>query len=469
MLRVLLVLFLVALFAPGYFFADDRYWLELFTRYMALALFALSVDLIWGYTGLMSLGQGLFFGMGVYAVGYSLMFQKACLDADMPLVQQANMPRYPLLSSLPDWTGYLVHIWFAISLAVAIPVVFGAVFGYFTFLRRIKGVYFSLITQALLLAFFTLTDNNLPITGGRVGMPYLPRLKLFGHEFQMVGQYFLTVGILCVCFLVSLAMMRSKFGKVLTAIRDSEYRVLALGYNTAMYKTFIFAYAAGMAGIAGALYVASLRTAGPDVMHAELLDRGRHPRRRRRARDAGRGDPRGRPRQPRQDDDQRQVRARPGPSSSARSSSLVVLLLPDGILGGLDSLSQRLRRPGVTPTELAILLERGPSWVSRTTAPLPDQILQIENVTVAFSGFTAINDLTFAHPPRRVARRHRPQRGRQDDPPRRDHRQDPAAQRQRLDDESVRLPQRPDAPARRRPSPASASAASSRRRTCSRA
>jgi urea transport system permease protein len=258
--------FLIVLFLPAYFFSDDRYWLPLFTRYMALALFALSVDLIWGYTGLMSLGQGLFFGAGVYAVGYSLMFQKACTDADVPLIQQTNMPRFPLLSSLPDWVGYLVYIWFAIALAVIVPVVVASLFGYATFQRRIKGVYFSLITQALLLAFFTLTDSNLPYTGGRVGMPYLPRLKLFDHEFQMLDQYLLTAGMLSVCFLVSLALVRSKFGKVLTAIRDSEYRVLALGYNTAMYKTFVFAYAAALAGIAGALYVSSLRTAGPDVM-----------------------------------------------------------------------------------------------------------------------------------------------------------------------------------------------------------
>lgn len=260
------VLFVITLFLPAYFFDDDRYWLPLFTRYMALALFALSVDLIWGYTGLMSLGQGLFFGAGVYAVGYSLMFQKACTDADMPLVQQANMPRFPLLSSLPDWVGYLVNIWVAIPLAIIVPIGVASLFGYLTFQRRIKGVYFSLITQALLLAFFTLTDSNLPYTGGRVGMPYLPRLTLFGHEFKMLDQYYLTAGMLSVCFLVSLALVRSKFGKVLTAIRDSEYRVLALGYNTAMYKTFIFAFAAALAGIAGALYVSALRTAGPDVM-----------------------------------------------------------------------------------------------------------------------------------------------------------------------------------------------------------
>ena len=249
------------------------------------------------------------------------MFQKACDDADMPLVQQANMPRFPLLSSLPDWVGYLVHIWLAIPLAVIVPVLVATLFGYATFQRRIKGVYFSLITQALLLAFFTLTDSNLPYTGGGVGMPYLPRLKLFGHEFQMLDQYYLTVGMLSVCFLLSLALVRSKFGKVLTAIRDSEYRVMALGYNTAMYKTFIFAYAAAVAGIAGGLYVSCPADGGPDVHAARLFDRDPHPGGGRRPRHALRRHHRGRARQLRQDDHQRQVRHATGPSCSVCCSS----------------------------------------------------------------------------------------------------------------------------------------------------
>jgi urea transport system permease protein len=260
------LLFAGLLFVPGVYFSDDPYWLGLFTRYMALALFALSVDLIWGYTGLMSLGQGVFFGAGVYAVGYSLMFQEACRQQDKLLIQQSPMPRYPLLSSLPDWTGYMVHIWVAIAVGVIVPALLATVFGYCAFRRRIKGVYFSLITQALLLAFYTLADNQLPYTGGRVGIPSLPRLELFGHVFKMPDTYYLTAGVLAVCFLVSLLLVHSKFGKVLTAIRDSEYRVLALGYNTAMYKTFIFVYAAVIASLAGMLYVSSLRSAGADPM-----------------------------------------------------------------------------------------------------------------------------------------------------------------------------------------------------------
>jgi urea transport system permease protein len=264
-------LFLVALFLPAYFFAGDRYWLPLFTRYMALAIFALSVDLIWGYTGLLSLGQGLYFGLGVYAVGYSLKLQQAWHAAGRttPYVPGPDMPlpdfmAYCRLPHVPAWIQPLIDVRLALFLAVFLPTVAATLFGLVTFRLRIKGVFFSLVTQALLLAVFTLVDNNQPITGGRVGMTYLNKLELFGAKFQMLSMYYLVTGTLVVAFLGCALLTRSKFGRILTAIRDNENRVLALGYNTAMYKTFIFAVAGGLAGLAGALYVAAMGTAGPD-------------------------------------------------------------------------------------------------------------------------------------------------------------------------------------------------------------
>ncbi len=134
------------------------------------------------------------------------------------------------------------------------------------FWRRIKGVYFSLLTQAFLLATFTVVDEKLTYTGGRVGMPGLCKLELLGHTFTGVSLFYLAATVLCVCFLGCLALVNSRFGKVLSAIRDSEFRVLALGYNTALYKAFVFALAGALAGLAGALYVAERRTAGPDVI-----------------------------------------------------------------------------------------------------------------------------------------------------------------------------------------------------------
>jgi urea transport system permease protein len=263
------LLFLAALFLPALLFPRDRYWLPLFTRFMALALFALSVDLIWGYTGLLSLGQGLYFGLGVYAVGYSLKLQQAATAAGMPFEASPDMAlpdfmSYCGLSHVPFWVAPLINIWLALALALILPTLVAMLFGVVTFRRGIKGVYFALITQALLLAVFTLVDNQQPYTGGRVGMTYLARPQLFGITWQMLNLYLLVTSILVVVFIACALLMHSKFGRVLTALRDNENRVLALGYNTALYKTFIFTLAGGLAGLAGVLYTFALRTAGPD-------------------------------------------------------------------------------------------------------------------------------------------------------------------------------------------------------------
>src|SRR5205814_663058 len=123
-----------------------------------------------------------------------------------------------------------------------------------------------LITQALVLAVYIAVVNQQPYTGGVVGMTYLAKLELFGHKFEMTSMYYLIAGALVAAFLACAALIHSKFGKVLTAIRDNEYRVLALGYNTALYKTFIFALAGSLSGLAGALFVSAYGTTGPDSL-----------------------------------------------------------------------------------------------------------------------------------------------------------------------------------------------------------
>jgi urea transport system permease protein len=325
-----LLIFAALLIGPILVFGGSKYWLPIFTRVMALAIFALATDLVWGYTGLLSLGQGLYFGLGAYAVAYSLKMKQAAMEADLPPGTPA-MPDFMVwcrLAKVPDWIAPLTNIWTALALAILAPTLLAMQFGLFTFRPRLRtrgallsslavflvamapmaywwkapllahpltalfvalllptlllvglvipgarigGVYFSLVTQALLLAVFLLVDNQQPYTGGRVGMPYLAHLELFGHDFRDLKEmYWLVTGSLAVCFLLCLWLVHSKFGKVLTAIRDSETRTLALGYNSAMYKTFVFALAGAMSGFAGALYTATQRTVGP----TEVLDIG---------------------------------------------------------------------------------------------------------------------------------------------------------------------------------------------------
>jgi urea transport system permease protein len=261
--------FLAVLYVPVFVFDDDPYWLPLCARYMAVALFALSVDIIWGYTGLLSLGQGLYFGLGAYAIAYSLKLQKAAVDAGKPLTITSDMalPDFMMwcrVPAVPGWIAPLINIWVAIAAAIIVPTLVAALFGLVTFRRGIKGVYFSLITQAVVLAVFTLVVNQQPYTGGVVGMPNLPPLELLGQKFKMVPLYYLITTTLVVCFLVCYVIMNGKVGKLLTGVRDNENRILALGYNTAMYKTFAFVLAGAIAGLAGALYVAAQRTVGPE-------------------------------------------------------------------------------------------------------------------------------------------------------------------------------------------------------------
>jgi urea transport system permease protein len=267
--RVFATLCLLALFLPLYFFGDDKYWLPLFTRYMALALFALSVDLIWGYAGLLSLGQGIYFGFGVYAIGYYLKLARTAQAADMPTgtVLLPDFMEYCRLPEVPFWVAPLADIRVALLAAVLLPTLTATLFGFVTFRLRIKGVYFALITQALLLAVFTLVINQQAYTGGVVGMTYLAKLELFGYRFTMTSLYLLVTGTLVACYLACAWLMSTKFGRILQAIRDNEYRVQALGYDTAMYKTFVFALGGLLAGVAGVLYAATTGTAGPDTLN----------------------------------------------------------------------------------------------------------------------------------------------------------------------------------------------------------
>ncbi|HZU37287.1 MAG TPA: urea ABC transporter permease subunit UrtC [Gemmataceae bacterium] len=261
-----LLLFVAALAVPVLLFADDRYWLPIITRSLAIAIFALSVDLVWGYTGLLSLGQGLYFGLGAYMVAYALNLQKAAQErGGAPGTALTDFMIACRVEEVPAWMAPLANIWLAVALAILLPTIVATLFGYVAFRVRIKGVFFSLITQAMTLAVFTFVVNQQPYTGGIVGMPGLARLELFGHRFNsQVEMYWLIAGSLVVCFALCLGLVRSKFGKVLTAIRDNETRTLALGYDTAMYKTFVFAAAGALAGFAGALYTAVQRTVGPE-------------------------------------------------------------------------------------------------------------------------------------------------------------------------------------------------------------
>ena len=241
---------------------------------MALALFALSVDLIWGYTGLLSLGQGLYFGLGAYAVGYSLKLQQAAHAAGKPLLAGPDMAmpdfmEYCRLPGVPAWIAPLINIWLALGLAVLLPLAVATIFGLVTFRLRIKGVFFALITQALVLAVYTLVVNQQPYTGGVVGMTYLAKLELFGHKFVMADMYFLVTTVLVVCFLACAILVHTKFGQILTAIRVP----VTTGEKTAYLKVKQSASGFAIAGVAVRLRMDGQKCAAAYVGITGVADR----------------------------------------------------------------------------------------------------------------------------------------------------------------------------------------------------
>ena len=242
------------------------YAVALVGKMMCYALCALAMDLIWGYSGILSLGHGLFFSLGDYAMGMYLMRQigldgnyKSELPDFMVFLDWKVLPWHWALSDSFVATLFLI---------VLVPGVLAWVFGYFAFRSRIKGVYFSIITQALTYAAMLLFFRNETGFGGNNGFTDFKRilnLPLATPSMRM-GLFVLTALTLLVCFLVARYLVRSKFGRVLQAIRDAESRVMFSGYSPLPYKLTIWVISAVMCGIAGALYVPQVGIINPSEM-----------------------------------------------------------------------------------------------------------------------------------------------------------------------------------------------------------
>ena len=229
--------------------------LNLFGKFLAYAILALGIDLIWGYAGVLSLGQGVFFGLGAYAMGMHLM-----LEIGTQGVYRNALPDFMVWNQVKDlplfWRPFFSAP-FTLLAVVGVPGTVAFVFGYFTFRSRIKGVYFSIITQALALSAWLLFNRNALNLGGTNGLSGFK--TVFGFTLNSAatqrGLYVATALTLCGAYLLCRWITRSPAGRVLIAIRDSETRVLFSGYSPAAFKVFVFVVAAGLAGVAGALYV----------------------------------------------------------------------------------------------------------------------------------------------------------------------------------------------------------------------
>ena len=240
------------------------YVLTLVGKYLCYALLALALDLVWGYCGILSLGHGAFFALGGYCMGMYLMRQIGTRG----VYANPDLPDFMVFlnwHSLPaTWWGFSSFT-YAMVMVPLVPGLLACAFGYFAFRSRVTGVYLSIITQALtyalLLAFFR---NDMGF-GGNNGLTDFKDILGFNIESDKTRAALFSLSALALGagYLVAAAMVNSKFGKVMIAIRDAESRTRFLGYRVERYKTLVFTVSAMMAGVAGALYVPQVGIINP--------------------------------------------------------------------------------------------------------------------------------------------------------------------------------------------------------------
>lgn len=243
-------------------FALSAYDLNLLARFMAMGIVALGIVLIWGHGGILSLGQGVFFGLGGYAIA---MHMKV---ADLPAGEIPDFMLWSGRESLPLWWTPFASSIFTIFAILLVPALLGALFSWAVFHRRVGGTYFALITQAMALAFATLIISRQDVTGGFNGLTDFYSVFGFGLSSPGVptGLYWVTLALLCVAFIGLRWLLASRFGMLLRAAQDGENRVRFLGYSPTPFKVVAFAIAAMLAGVGGALFTLHAGVVSPALI-----------------------------------------------------------------------------------------------------------------------------------------------------------------------------------------------------------
>ena len=246
----------------------SQFRLNLFGRYFSLAIVALGIDLIWGYTGLLSLGQGIFFALGGYAIAMHLL-----LVTNNDFTTGANgLPKFFENYGVDNLPFFWEPFWsFPITLIAIwiIPAIVSGLVGYLIFRNRIKGVYFSIITQASLMVFYHFFNGQQKLVNGTNGLK-TSTTELFGmivgsDDAQLVF-YRITLIVLPLAYLLCKFLTSGRFGDALIGIRDDEARVRFTGFNPVPFKVIVFLVAGGLAGISGALYTIQSGIVSPQFM-----------------------------------------------------------------------------------------------------------------------------------------------------------------------------------------------------------
>lgn len=264
---ILMLIPLLNQMAPtGSFLYIPDYMIIVLGKFLCYAMVAVAIDLIWGFTGILSLGHGVFFALGGYAMGMHLMRVMAGQG-----VYRSQLPDFMVFLDWKElpwfWHGFDMF-WFALLMIILVPGILALVVGFFAFRSRITGVYFSIMTQAMTYALMLLFFRNNTGFGGNNGLTDFKTLLGFSLQdpASKLGLYMISGLMLILCYLACRFISTSKLGRVITAIRDSERRVRFSGYNTLYYKLFVWTLSAIICGIAGALYVPQVGIINPGEM-----------------------------------------------------------------------------------------------------------------------------------------------------------------------------------------------------------
>jgi urea transport system permease protein len=253
------VLLLALALAPLYL---PQYDLTLLGRFLSLGILAMGISLVWGQAGLLPLGQGVFFGLGGYALAMHLKLKTLAPD-ELPDFMVWNG-----VEKLPFWWAPFGSAAFALVATVVLPALAAGALGWLVFRRRTTSVYIALITQAVALAFATLLVSQQGTTGGFNGLTNFSTLLglPLGAARVRIGLHVVTVAAVGLAYLLSRTLLGTQAGRLLVAIRDGENRVRFLGYNPTPYKILVFMVGAGLAGVAGALHTLHLGVISPAMV-----------------------------------------------------------------------------------------------------------------------------------------------------------------------------------------------------------
>ena len=254
--------------------ALSEFRLNLLAKYLCFAFPAIGIVLIWGYGGILSLGQGMFFGLGSYMMAMFLKLESTTSDSSAQALSEffgSSLPDFMVWNSvdaLPWWWEPFHYWWFTIPAILILPATIAFGIAYLNFRKRVGGVYFSIITLAFSAIMAIVIIGQQGVTGGINGITDFK--TFFGVSFEAEGVrtslYYATVVLLVIALIVGRFIIGSRLGKILVAIRDREDRVRFSGYDPAMFKGFIFAVAAVLSSIGGALFTLQVGLASPSLV-----------------------------------------------------------------------------------------------------------------------------------------------------------------------------------------------------------